>query len=63
MSEARAGMLEVSTSRAPPLMEKKMESTIMGYIRYILGLYWDNGKENGKYYNGMYKVYFGVILG
>ena len=44
-------------------MEKKMESTIMGCIRYILGLYWDNGKENGKYYNGIYKVYFGVILG
>ena len=31
-------------------MEKKMEMTIMGYIwviGYILGLYWDNGKENG----------------
>ena len=22
-----------------------MKSTIMGYIRYLLGLYWDNGKE------------------
>ena len=22
-----------------------------------------NGKENGNYYNGIYKVYFGVILG
>ena len=31
------------------------ETTIMGYIsyiRYILGLYWDNGKENGNYYLG-----------
>ena len=26
-----------------------METTIMGYMRYILGLYWDNGKENGNY--------------
>ena len=35
------------------IMEKKMEATIMVYIRsigYILGLYWDNGKENGSYY-------------
>ena len=33
---------------------------------YILGLYWDNGKENGNYYNGLYRdyrVYTGVILG
>ena len=32
-----------------------MKTTTMGYIgiiRYILGLYWDNGKENGNYYNG-----------
>ena len=33
-----------------------METTIMGYIGvilgYILGLYWDNGKENGNYYLG-----------
>ena len=32
-------------------MEKKMETTIIwGYIGIILGLYWDNGKENGNYY-------------
>ena len=31
------------------IMEKKMETTIMGYIGVILGLYWDNGKENGNY--------------
>ena len=24
----------------------------IGIIGYILGLYWDNGKENGKYYLG-----------
>ena len=23
-----------------------------GYTRVILGLYWDNGKENGNYYLG-----------
>ena len=46
-----------------------METTIMGYIGiigYILGLYWDNGKENGNYYNGLYRDYrgyIGVILG
>ena len=36
-------------------MENKMETTIMGYIGiigYMLGLYWDNGKENGNYYLG-----------
>ena len=30
-------------------------------IRVILGLYWgymgDNGKENGNYYNGLYRDY------
>ena len=30
-----------------------METTIMGFIGYILGLYWDNGKENGNYYLGV----------
>ena len=35
------------------IMEKKMETTIVfrGYIGVILGLYWDNGKENGNYYS------------
>ena len=34
------------------IVEKKMETTTMGYIRsigYILGSYWDNAK-NGNYY-------------
>ena len=26
-----------------------------GFIGVILGLYWDNGKENGNYYNGFYR--------
>ena len=30
------------------IMEKNMETTIMGYIRVILGLYRNNGKENGN---------------
>ena len=33
-----------------------MEATIMGYkgiIGNILGLYRDNGKENGNYHNGL----------
>ena len=36
------------------MMEKKMETTIVPYITLlsILGLYWDNGKENGNYYLG-----------
>ena len=44
------------------IMEKKMETTIAcwGYIRVILGLYGDNGKENGNYYNGLYRVYIGA---
>ena len=37
-------------------MQKKMKTTIMGYIGVILELYWDNGKENGNYYNGLYIV-------
>ena len=37
-----------------------METTTMGFTGYILGLYWDNGKENGNYYNGLYRIY---ILG
>ena len=27
-----------------------METTIMGHIGYIFGLYWDNVQENGNYY-------------
>ena len=38
-----------------------METTIMGYIGYMLGLYRDNGEENGNYYNGLCRVYIGVI--
>ena len=33
-------------------MEKEIETTIMGYIGYILGLYRDNGKARGNYYRG-----------
>ena len=35
--------------------KEKMETTIMGYIGitgHILGLYFDNGKQNGNYYLG-----------
>ena len=31
----------------------------------LFGLYWDNGKENGNYYNGLYRDYrdyIGIIL-
>ena len=34
-----------------------------GITGYILGLYRDHGKENGNYYNGLYRdyrVYIGV---
>ena len=30
-----------------------------GYMGVILGLSWDNGKENGNYYNGIYWGYIG----
>ena len=33
-------------------MEKKMETTTRGYT----GLHTDNGKENGNYYKGLYRV-------
>ena len=26
----------------------------------MLGLYWDNGKENENYYNGLYRGYIGL---
>ena len=38
-------------------MEKTMETTIMGLMGYIMGLYWDNGKENGN----DFIVYWGYI--
>ena len=41
------------TARAYWIMEKKMET----HIGYKLGLYWDNGKENGNYY----RVYSGGV--
>ena len=45
------------------IMEKKMENTIQGLgFRDILGLYWNNGKENGNYDNGLYRVYIGIII-
>ena len=39
-----------------------METTIIyglyrGYIWIMLGLYKDNGKENGNYYDGLYRGY------
>ena len=38
-------------------MEKKMETTIIGYIvGYILGLWWDNGKENEATIRGYIRI-------
>ena len=31
-------------------------------IRSILGSYWDNGKEHGNYYNGLYEDTGGLLL-
>ena len=28
-----------------------------------MGLYWDNGKENGNYYNGLYRGCIGLYWG
>ena len=44
-------------------MENETEATKIGYSRVILGSYWDNGKQHGYYYNGIYQGYIGVILG
>ena len=47
-------------------MEKKMENEMetREYIGVLLGLYWDNGEENGNYYSmlGLHCGYVGVIL-
>ena len=32
-----------------------METTSLGFRVYV-GIYWDNGKENGNYYLGGYRV-------
>ena len=36
------------------------------YIRVILGLYGDDAKANGNYYNGLYRVqnmgYMGILV-
>ena len=37
-----------------PVVPQPLGKTYRGYIGYILGLYGDNGKENGNYYNGSY---------
>ena len=46
------------------IMENKMETArfrvIYGLYRIYIG---DNGKENGNYYNGLYRVHIGVIVG
>ena len=31
-----------------------------GYARVLLGLHWDNGKYNGKYYNGVIQRYWEI---
>ena len=44
------------------VMEKNMETIIMGLYRVMLGklgTYLDNGQENGSYYNGLC-IGFGV---
>ena len=38
------------------IMEKKMETTIV--LQAYIGVYWDNGRENANYYNGLV-----IILG
>ena len=52
-------VVEVNVGGYFGIMEKKMETTIICglyrgyiYIWVILGLYWDNGRENGNYLIG-----------
>ena len=33
----------------------------MGLSWVVLGFYWDNGKENGNYYNGLYWDSIGIF--
>ena len=39
-----------------------MEATIKGFIGYMMGLFWDNGKENGNYYSILGYIYIYPIL-
>ena len=41
-------------------MKNEMETAMIGYIGCTLGLYWDNGKENGNYYI-VYWCSFGIM--
>ena len=46
---------QISQSKAQTCMDvlgKTWSCTHWGNVRVILGLYWDNGKENGNYDNG-----------
>ena len=59
-----ASMLPTASALEPQSMEKKMETTIIhwGNIRVIVGLYWDNGKENGNYYNNAHLELQGKLI-
>ena len=44
-------------------MEKNMENKVetREYVAFILALYRDNGKQEGNYYTGVYRVYIRVV--
>ena len=59
-----ASMLPTASALEPKSMEKTMETTIIHWsnIRVIVGLYWDNGKENGTYYNNPHLELQGKLI-
>ena len=55
---SRQGVAEGDDKATPrEFPDAGSEATILGYIWYILGSYWDHGKEHGNYYLG-FRVHF-----
>ena len=64
-------LVEVETGEClvPIIMQKSQGLRVFHVVAVpvtIMGIYRDNGKENGNYYNGLYRdyrVYVGAIWG
>ena len=64
-----SGLLPSTSSRVflcIPLPEAPADERPESHVQFpkcVNWLYWDNGKENGNYYNGLYRGYIGLCWG